>query len=138
MKLSTRSRYGLRAMIDIAMQDNQPVLLKDIANLEHLSMKYLDHIMGGLKRAGLIKRVNEGYLLSREPDKITAYDIISVLESSVKSVDCDMNRSDCFKSNACAAMELWKDLNESIEETLKSRTLKQLASKQMEKEKIHE
>ncbi|MDY6787787.1 MAG: Rrf2 family transcriptional regulator, partial [candidate division WOR-3 bacterium] len=94
MKLSTRSRYGLRAMIDIAMQDNQPVLLKDIANLEHLSMKYLDHIMGGLKRAGLIRRVNEGYLLSREPDKITAYDIISVLESSVKSVDCDMNRSD--------------------------------------------
>ncbi|MFO8061294.1 MAG: Rrf2 family transcriptional regulator [bacterium] len=138
MKLSTRSRYGLRAMIDIAMQYNEPVLLKDIASLEHLSMKYLDHIMGGLKRAGLIRRVNEGYLLSRQPEEITAYDIISVLESSVKSVDCEMNRSDCFKSNACAAMELWQDLNESIEDTLKARTLKELASKQRKKEEIYE
>jgi len=137
MKLSTRSRYGLRAMIDIAMQYNEPVLLKNIASVEHISMKYLDNIMGSLKRAGLIRRVNEGYLLSRKPDEITAYDIISVLESSVKSVDCNMNSSDCFKSDACAAMELWRDLNESIEETLKAQTLKQLASKQRKKEEMY-
>ncbi len=134
MKLSTRARYGLRAMIVLAENfDKKPVLLKEIAKEEGLSMKYLDHILRPLKAKNLVRRVHNGYVLTKKPRNISSYEIISTLEGDNYPVECAMHPENCDKSKQCVTRDLWKKINDSYIEILSKSTLADFINKKGEK-----
>jgi len=127
MKFSTRSRYGLRAMIELARNySDKPILLKDIAKQQDISMKYLDHIISSLKVRGLIVRVKNGYVLGKPPDELNCAEIINILEGSFNPVICVDLPSVCKRSSKCEAKKVWEKVGATLRETLKSFTLEDL------------
>lgn len=138
MKLSTKVRYGTRAMIDLALrQDRKPVPLRVLAENQEISAKYLEQITASLKIAGLIESVRGaegGYRLARPAEKITVWDVYCVLDLSATPVEC-LDDAACGRGTFCAARELWKILAESIEKVLKSHTIRQLADRYTEMNK---
>jgi Rrf2 family protein len=130
MKLSTRSRYGVRMMSDLA--DNfgkSPVFLKDVAKREDISEKYLSLIVIPLKSAGLIQSTRGargGYHLARRPEEITLQDIFNAIEGEVCLVDCIKNIKECSRVSICPTRDIWSLLGEKIRETLSSVTLADL------------
>lgn len=138
MKISTKGRYGLRALIDLATygDGNQLVYLSDVAKREGISAKYLEHIFSALQKAGLIRSVRGkkgGYMLSRSAREITLSEIMQTLEGSCILVDCVSEPKSCHKVETCASRELWMMLSKKIEEVLKSITLADLKERQKEK-----
>jgi Rrf2 family transcriptional regulator, cysteine metabolism repressor len=129
MKLSTRVRYGVRAMIELAKQpDNQPISLKQIAKNQGISNKYLEQIAGSLKVARLVESVRGaegGYRLIKPADKITVWDIYCVLDTAGEPIDC--TRPPCKRANFCSIKNVWAEMSESITKILGSYTLAQLA-----------
>jgi len=138
MKISTKGRYGLRAILDLAIhsQNNKPVLLLDISKRQGISEKYLSQIMNELIKAGLVKSVrgrNGGYLLNRSPREIRVFDILKILEGDFTVVKCVSNPLSCDRVSFCATRDVWKMLSEKIRETLSSITLEDLVRNQREK-----
>ena len=138
MKISTKGRYGLRAMMDLATHGNGnvPVYLSDIAKRQGISDKYLEHIFASLHRAGLVKALRGrkgGYLLNKLPGDITLNEILTVLEGPCNLVDCVSDITACPKTDTCATREIWTILGNKIEETLRGFTLANLAERQKEK-----
>jgi Rrf2 family cysteine metabolism transcriptional repressor len=138
MKISTKGRYGLRALIDLATygEGTTPVFLSDIAKRQGISEKYLEHIFSSLHRAGLVKSVRGrkgGYLLSLPPGNITLSMILSTLEGPCVLVDCVSDAAACAKTDTCATRDIWQMLGNKIEETTNSVTLANLAEQQKEK-----
>lgn len=133
MKLSTRGRYGLRAMIDMAQtNDKGPIATHTIAARQGISERYLEQLMVPLKRAGLVKSIRGsqgGYVLGRSPEKITAGDIIRVLEGPIAPVECvsEHNPESCERSDYCVTRILWSKVRTSIAEVLDSYSLADLA-----------
>jgi Rrf2 family protein len=130
MKLSTRSRYGVRMMADLADNfDKGPAFLKDVAKREEISEKYLSLIVISLKSADLIQSTrgaHGGYRLSRRPEEITVQDIFNALEGEVCLVDCVKNVKECSRVSICPTRDIWTLLGEKIRETLSSVTLADL------------
>lgn len=133
MKLSTKGRYGLKAMIDLAVHsiDGQ-VALKSIAERQELSENYLEQLFALLKKAKLVKSIRGsqgGYMLSRDAKMITVGDILRALEGSLAPVDCvlDDDSSTCKRSEACVTRNVWKKIYNKINETVDSITLNELA-----------
>ncbi|MBN1695787.1 Rrf2 family transcriptional regulator [candidate division WOR-3 bacterium] len=127
MKFSSKTRYGLRAMIELALcYKDRPILLKEIAERLDVSMKYLDHIISSLKARGLIVRVKEGYILGRAPENINCGEIVDVLEGSLNPVVCIDSPSVCKKYSQCKAKNVWKKVGVTLRETLQSFTLEDL------------
>lgn len=137
MKLSTRSRYGTRAMLDIALNDGYgPVQLKDLARRQELSMKYLEQIVPNLKAAGLIRSIRGaggGYVLAKPARDITLLNIIEVLEGSLVPVECVSNPHLCARTSECAVHDIWREVQYGMNNILSSHTLEDLAEKQMVK-----
>ncbi len=138
MKISTKGRYGLRAMIDIAAKstDGTPVFLSEIAKRQGVSEKYLEHIFSILHKAGLVKAIRGrkgGYLLNREPHQISLYEIISTLEGPCTLVDCVDDQKACSRFETCVTRDIWKLLGERIEECLRDYNLSTLVRMQAEK-----
>jgi Rrf2 family transcriptional regulator, cysteine metabolism repressor len=138
MKISTKGRYGLRAMMDLATHGNAnlPVYLSDIAKRQGISDKYLEHIFSSLHKAGLVKALRGrkgGYLLNKRPGDITLNEILTVLEGPCELVDCVSDIKACHKTETCATREVWALLGARIEDTLKGFTLATLAERQKEK-----
>lgn len=136
MKLSTKARYGMRAMVDLALHyGKDPVLLKDIAKRQEVSMKYLDHIISTLKVSGLIRTArirHGGYVLSRPPSEIKAYEVIRAVEGSLALVECVDDPKICHRASFCVTINLWKKLKESMVAVLQEVTLEDLAKEQRE------
>jgi Rrf2 family protein len=130
MKLSTKGRYGTRAMIDIALyKESGSTLLKDISSRQGISLKYLDHILSSLRKAGLIKNVRGkggGYSLTRPAAQITLCDIIEAVEGSLAPVECVDNPEYCKKTSTCSAHDVWVKVRESIEDVLRNTSLQSL------------
>ena len=137
MKLSTRVRYGVRAMIELAKQtENTPVPLRVLAKNQQISNKYLEQMVSSLKIAGLIESVRGaegGYRLARPARDITVWDIYNVLDVSVEPIEC--LRITCNRENICSARELWAEMTKSITTILKSRNLQQLAKREIDIQK---
>ncbi len=137
MKLSTKARYGVRAMVRLAFSQKEgPIQLSLIAEKEGVSEKYLEHLFRQLKASGLVlslRGARGGYVLARPAEKITLYEIIKALEGSLAPVDCLNQASLCNRSPFCATREVWGGLQERIESYLKSKTLSELAQEQEEK-----
>ncbi len=134
MKLNTKTRYGVRTMIELAMDfGGKGLLQKEISERQAISYKYLDHIISALKARGLIVNVEgkkSGYRLSRKPEEITVYDIYKAFEAEMLIVDCIGPDGKCTNDMSCASQELWFGLNTKIIDYLKTYNLKQLSEKQ--------
>lgn len=129
MRINTKIRYGLRAMIEIAKHHNQNgILQKDISANQNISFKYLDPIINALKVAGLIKKTSHkgGYILSRDATEISVYDVFKAYEPEVKIIDCIDETMDCQRDNICDIKGFWCELNIMIVEKLKSTSIEQM------------
>lgn len=130
MKFSTRIRYGLRAMIEIAACDqSKGILQKTIAKNQSVSNKYLDHIIQALKTAGLIMNLRgkkSGYILTRPANEITILEIHNAFEPGIYIIDCLMLNKTCKRDTLCPSKSFWNDLNNIIHEHFKSTTLQEL------------
>ncbi|MDD3656085.1 MAG: RrF2 family transcriptional regulator [Atribacterota bacterium] len=143
MRLSTRSRYGTRLMLKLALNYSKgPVFLKDIAQEEEISEKYLSHLVIPLRASGLIyslRGAHGGYHLTKSPAQITIKDIVCTLEGNLSPVECVTNPSICSRVNDCLARDIWGTLYEKISETLDSVTLKDLlGSKELKQQRAKE
>jgi Rrf2 family cysteine metabolism transcriptional repressor len=131
MKLSTRTRYAVRALIELAQHDGgRPLQLKIIAERQDISVKYLEQLMAVLKSAGLIKSVRGsrgGYALAKTPDQIALSDILHCVEGPISTVECVEDSSRCARAAECAAREVWKRVEQAIDDVLRSITLRDVA-----------
>lgn len=133
MRLSTRSRYGVRLMLALAEnKQKKPVFLKDIANSEEISEKYLSQIIIPLKGKGLVttfRGAHGGYLLSKPASEISLREIIEPLEGDLCLVDCVSNPGICDKADSCAAREVWDQMSSLLLDFLDTFTLEDLVKK---------
>ena len=131
MKISTRGRYALRMMIDLAQHYDQGfIALKDISKRQDISKKYLEQIISSLKKAGYVKSLRGaqgGYMLAREPKTYTVGTILRLTEGSMKPVAClEDEPNQCSKAGECVTLRLWKMLDEAMESVLDKVTLQDL------------
>lgn len=134
MKLSTRGRYGMRAMLDLALHAEEgALLLKDVAHRQDVSVKYLEQLITPLRAAGLVRGVrgaHGGYTLARPPEEISVSQILMALEGSLAPVECLGETKNCQQKSYCATQELWCEIYAAIQSVLEKRTLKDLADRQ--------
>jgi Rrf2 family transcriptional regulator, cysteine metabolism repressor len=130
MKLSTKFRYGTRAMIEIGQHyKNGPVKRKDISRNQGISSSYLENILIALKAQNLIRTVrgaNGGYTLDTAPDHVSLFQIMQALEGSMVPVDCVDRADACKRSGFCASRKLWQKLYNAQAAVLKNTTLQSL------------
>lgn len=138
MRISTKGRYAMRVMVDLAMAPvGECIKVKDIAKRQNISEKYLEQIIGILNRAGMVRSVRGakgGYHLVRRPEEYNVEEILRLTEGSLAPVACledDMNQ--CERAPVCASLELWEELYALVTDFLKQITLKELAEKQKQK-----
>ena len=129
MKLSTKGRYGVKAMVDLAINyGEQPVSIKSISERQNISEYYLEQLFSSLRRAKLIKSVRGaqgGYILNRAPEEITIQDVLDVLEGPIEVSNC-LEDGACNNIDCCATRLLWKKLKNSIDSVTSSITLQDI------------
>jgi len=137
MRLSTKGRYGVRAMFDLAMHSQEgAVTLKSVAQREHISEKYLEHLFASLKKAGLVHSVRGaqgGYRLGRSPAEITLGDIIRVLEGPISPTECVLEgpgSEDCTRAAECVMRLVWCRVKQQINDILDAVTLADICEEQ--------
>ena len=138
MKISTKGRYALRLMIDLAMNSvGEPVSLQDVAKRQGISEKYLEQIISVLNRAGYVKSIRGaqgGYLLRRAPEEYTVGMILRLTEGSLAPVTCvEDGDFPCERQENCVTVILWKKINDAINSVVDSITLQDLVDWQNEK-----
>lgn len=131
MKISTKGRYALRLMLDLAMNNTgEPVRIKDIAARQEISDKYLEQIISTLNKAGYVKSIRGpqgGYRLTREPEKYTVGMILRLTEGSLAPVAClDDEINSCDRQDSCVTLRLWQMLNTAISDIVDKVTLADL------------
>ena len=133
MKLSTRTRYGVRAILELAKNyGKKPMQLKAIARNQEISVKYLEQLITVLKSAGLVKSVRGikgGYVLAKPPGEIKVSDCFDCLEGSVKIIECIENKNSCSRSSDCVARLLWAEVQAGIRTILSTTTFQDLLEK---------
>jgi len=138
MKLSTRGRYGTRAMLELALRYGKgPVLLKDVASQQDIPVSYLENLMGALRAAGLVSTVrgmHGGYYLAKPPSEIRLSQIVAALEGSMAPVECVDDPKSCRRAESCVARDIWSEVKQAIEGVLESTTLEELARRHREKQ----
>jgi Rrf2 family transcriptional regulator, cysteine metabolism repressor len=130
MKLSTKTRYGLRAVIEIAKSyGSSPAKRKIIAANQGISDSYLENILIVLKNSRIIETtrgVNGGYILNRPPKEISVLEVVDALEGPLDVVECIGSTSACTKTETCVARTIWKEISDSWKTTLGNLTLQDL------------
>ncbi len=132
MKLSTKGRYGLRAMIDLARySEEEPVSISSIAARQDISERYLEQLVGMLKKAGLVRSIRGaagGYVLARGTGEISVGDVLRALEGSLEPVRCAAFYSEegCMAADGCVTKYVWQKINESINDTVDHMMLDEL------------
>jgi len=133
MKLSTRARYALRAMISIARAANQngPISLERVSKNTKISRRYLEQLAIALKNASLLRSVSGrggGYFLARAANEITLLEIVEASIGPIGVVDCTLRPEDCAQASFCECRDIYCQINDKIDEVLKSYTLQDLAA----------
>lgn len=133
MKLSTRSRYGVRMMLDMALLYNTgPVRLKSIAERQDIPVKYLEQIIIPLKKAEYVTSVRGpkgGHMLSKPPEQITVAEVVDLLEGGIKFTKCAYKPEICERSATCVTRFLWKEATDAIHERLDNITFSELVER---------
>lgn len=130
MKISTKGRYALRVMVDLAMYDNgEFISLKDISQRQNISLKYLETIMRMLTSANFIysaRGVNGGYKLARKANTYTVGDVLRVCEGSLAPIGCVEDETYCERCCSCSTISFWKGFNEHINNYLDAHTIQDI------------
>lgn len=138
MKISTKGRYGLRVMIELAAHyGHGPLAVVAISKRQDISSNYIHNLVSTLRSAGLVRTMrgpNGGHELAKTPAAITAYDVILALEGNNAPVGCVNDASCCSRSSRCAAHDLWRDVATAVDKVLSELTLETLAISQSEKQ----
>jgi len=134
MKLSTKGRYGTRALVDIALhREEGPVPLRNIAEREQISLPYLEHLIAPLIEGGIIRSargVGGGVSLIKSPQEIRLSEVIGLLEGSLAPVKCVTDPSVCSRSEFCVTRDIWSELKAAMDGVLQSTTLQDLVERQ--------
>jgi len=134
MRLSSRGKYGTRALLDLALHcDENPVPLKDIAQRQQISLQYLEHLITPLIAGGIIRSTRGprgGVWLMRHPHEVRLSEVIQLLEGSVTPVECVDNPQTCSRSNQCVTRDIWGELKKAMVGVLESTTLQDLVERQ--------
>ena len=137
MKLSTKGRYGVRLMIDLAAHYGEgPILLREIAKREEISEKYLSNLVNPLKAAGLVEAtrgVHGGYVVGKAPTEITLKEIVEILEGPLCIVECVEKPAFCDRTERCIAHDLWREAADGIAQVLGKYTLAAMLERQKAK-----
>lgn len=140
LKLSTKGRYGVRAMLDLAQHAGEgPIALKSIAERTELSEHYLEQLISGLRKAGLVRSVRGaqgGYVLGKEANQISVGDVIRVLEGPIAPVECvsEEDPECCQKAQYCVTRTIWEKIRDSIADVVDSITLEDMVQDAKRKE----
>ena len=130
MKISTKGRYALRIMIDLALNMGEsPVRVKDIASRQDISEKYLEQIIAMFNKAGYVKSIRGaqgGYLLTKDPKEYTVGMILRLAEGSIAPVACVDGAEGCDRKEACISAMLWQKMNDAVNEVVDNTTLQDL------------
>lgn len=130
MKLSTKGRYGLRALVDLALySEEEPVSIQSIAKRQNLSESYLEQLVRKMRTAGLVVSVRGaggGYQLSRPAEEISVGDVLRALEGNLDAVSCNANTEGCEGADLCVTKYVWARINESITHAVDSISIEQL------------
>jgi len=129
MKLSTKGRYGVKAMVDLAIHyGGEPISIKTISERQNISEYYLEQLFSPLRKAELIRSIRGaqgGYVLSRSPKDITIAEIMEVLEGPIEISSC-LDEKSCNNVDCCATRLLWAKIKNSIDSVTKSTTLQDI------------
>jgi Rrf2 family protein len=127
MKLSAKSRYGTRLMLDMAQHyQDGPIHLANVAKRQGISVKYLEQIIIPLKKANYIRSVRGpkgGHALARPPEEITVGEIVALLEKGTSLAECSANDEACERSSTCLTRRLWQEAAQAMFDKLHSITL---------------
>lgn len=136
MKISTKSRYGTRAVLEIALNRNERNLTrKQISKNQEIPSSYLENILISLKTKGIIRTIRGpkgGYELAKEPEEITVFEIVNILEGPPDSIPCLADSNECTRSSICVTTDVWKKLQKVQEDLLSEITIKDLVEKTQE------
>jgi len=136
MKISTKGRYALRLMLDLALNNTgEYITIKSIAARQEISEKYLEQIISLLNRAGYVKSVRGaqgGYKLAKEPVEYTVGMILRLTEGCLAPVDClEGEKNECHRNNGCVTKDVWQELYDAIKAVVDHTTLQDLVDKQL-------
>ena len=141
MRFSTKTRYGIRAILEIALNDRKKgIYQKDIAKNQEISYKYLDQIINSLKVAGLVKKAGgrkSGYILTRDPSEISVYDVHRAFEPCICVVDCLRENNICDKEDQCALRGFWGKLNSQVVDYFKATNIRDLLDEQLKLDNLN-
>jgi Rrf2 family transcriptional regulator, cysteine metabolism repressor len=137
MKFSTRGRYASRALLDLALHRlEEPVLLKDIAKRQQISLSYLEHLITPLIAKGIIRSVKGpkgGICLAKAPKEIKLSEVIQLFEGSNAPVACVDNPDLCSRYELCVMRDIWSEITQAVNSILESTTLQNLVERQKNK-----
>lgn len=137
MKLSTKGRYGVRALLDLALHQGEGLVqLKEIARRQEFSLQYLEHLIAPLIAAGLVKSTRGargGVLLLKPPSEVKLSEVVQILEGSIALVDCVNNPAICPRSASCVTRDIWIEMKRAMSHVLDSTTLQDLVERQKQK-----
>ena len=132
MRLSTRSRYAIRALLDLAIHADQgPILVREIAEREDISVRYLEQLLLPLKAANLVRAIrgaNGGYTLAKPPSEINLREVIQITEGTTAFTECADSPEICPRADSCLLLDTWNAVTKAANEVLESTTLEVLAT----------
>ena len=138
MKISTKGKYALRLMLDLALNDSEnPVRIKDVAKRQEISGKYLEQIISVLNKAGFVRSVRGpqgGYFLTKKPEEYTVGMILRTTEGDLAPVSCVGNGAvECDRADSCVTVKIWQRINDAVDNVVDNITLADLVDWQNEK-----
>ncbi len=132
MKLSTKGRYGARAALELALRyGGGPVMVREIADCQNISERYLEHILNALRASGIVRSTrgaHGGYELAKPPETVTLGDVVRSLEGPLDIVACTHD-GDCERADMCVTMNIWRDVRNAVESVLDGVTLEELVNR---------
>ncbi len=141
MRVSTKGRYGLRTLVDIALhQDKGAVTLNDIARRQEISVKYLWQVINPLKTSGLLsvmRGAKGGYMLAKRPEDITMLEVVTTLEGPMSLIECLTKEEVCDRIDTCVARSVWMEVNKTVEKALKEITLAEVLRRYAESSEVN-
>jgi Rrf2 family protein len=138
MKISTKIRYGARAVLELASHYGEgPIDLKEIAKKEDISLKYLEQVIIPLRTAGLVKSIRGskgGYALAKPPSEISFSELVEVLDGPLDLIECLKDPKSCSKSPSCVTRDVWKEASDALHKVLSSITFEEMVNRKRERE----
>lgn len=135
MRLSTRSRYAIRALLGLAIHaDEVPILVREIAKRENISVRYLEQLLLPLKAANLVRATrgsNGGFALAKDPSEINLREVIQITEGTTAFTECADHANICPRADSCLLLDAWKEVTEATNKILEATTLQSMIDREV-------